>query len=91
MQDAVMRDQRARERVRDAVRELVGFVEGAERAREREVALVVFCSAGTHRSVAIAEVVALGVRREVRRRGCRDGVKVVVRHVHRVRGWDDPY
>ncbi|UPX09849.1 uncharacterized protein EKO05_0000530 [Ascochyta rabiei] len=94
VQDFVLRDEGARDAVRRAVEELVraACVDGSGGGTGgREVALAVCCTAGTHRSVAIAELVALGVRREVRRVGSKDGVKIVVRHVHRVRGVEDPY
>ncbi|KAH7363736.1 hypothetical protein BKA66DRAFT_470899 [Pyrenochaeta sp. MPI-SDFR-AT-0127] len=51
----------------------------------------VCCVAGTHRSVAIADLIALDVRSEVRRLGIKEGVRIVVRHVHRVKGVGDPF
>ena len=84
-----MRDRRAREEISHAVEELLLFVRGS--GTRREVSLAVCCTAGTHRSVAIAELIALGVRKEVRRMGSREGLKVVVRHIHRVKGVKDPY
>ncbi|KAF3033563.1 hypothetical protein E8E12_002838 [Didymella heteroderae] len=88
-QDAVLLDRGARREVEHAVGELMDFVVGNEKGRE--TAIAVCCTAGTHRSVAIAECIAKGVRREVRRMGEGAQVKVVVRHVHRVRGAEDPY
>jgi hypothetical protein len=90
VQDAVLEDSRAREEIGVAVEELFRFVDAGGNGN-REISMSVCCTAGTHRSVAIAELVALGVRREVRRLRCREGVKIVVRHVHRVRGPKDPY
>lgn len=89
LQEEVMRDRRAREEISHAVEELLLFVRGS--GTRREVSLAVCCTAGTHRSVAIAELIALGVRKEVRRMGSREGLKVVVRHIHRVKGVKDPY
>lgn len=86
-QDAVLQDQGARREIEHAVGELTNFVLG----RGRETAIAVCCTAGTHRSVAIAEAIAKGVRSEVRRMGEGAQVKVVVRHVHRVKGPKDPY
>jgi hypothetical protein len=86
-QDAVLRDRGARREVEDAVSELTSFVVG----KGRETAIAVCCTAGTHRSVALAERIAKGVRREVRRMGEGAQVKVVVRHIHRVKGPKDPY
>ncbi|KAJ4992552.1 hypothetical protein SVAN01_01935 [Stagonosporopsis vannaccii] len=87
VQDEVLRDVRVRQEVGHAVDELTQFV----RAGGRETGVAVYCTAGTHRSVAIAELIARGVSGEVRRLGSKEGVKVVVRHVHRVRGSRDPY
>ena len=56
-----------------------------------EVSLSVCCHSGTHRSVAIAERIAQCVKSEVGRRGCEEGVRVVCRHVHRVKGRRDPF
>lgn len=86
-QDAVLRDAGARREVGHAVDELMAFVRSGNGGRETSIA--VCCTAGTHRSVAIAECIARGVRERVRR-GTGE-VKVVVRHVHRVRGPKDPY
>jgi hypothetical protein len=86
-QDAVLQDGGARSEVEHAVGELSDFV----RTGGRETGIAVCCTAGTHRSVAIAECIAKGVRREVRRMGEGAQVKVVVRHVHRVKGLRDPY
>lgn len=89
VQDAVLGDAGARREVEHAVGELMRFVVvGREK---KETAMAVCCSAGTHRSVAVAECVAKGVRQEVRGMGEGARVKVVVRHVHRVRGRRDPY
>lgn len=87
VQREVLRDPRAQREIDCAVGGLMGFV--AQERRETGVA--VCCTAGTHRSVAIAELIARGVRRGVREMGSARGVKVVVRHVHRVRGVRDPY
>jgi len=86
-QDAVLQDRGACREVEHAVGELRNFVLG----KERETAIAVCCTAGTHRSVAIAECIAKGVRREVRRMGEGAQIKVVVRHIHRVKGPKDPY
>lgn len=83
----MLRDPRARQEIQNAVSDLVEF---AKHGRG-EVSMSACCTAGTHRSVAIAELIALGVRKEVRRMGSKEGLKVVVRHVHRVRGVKDPY
>jgi hypothetical protein len=93
IQDVVMQDRAARRAVKDAVQELLEFGrrEKRGRGREREVALSVCCLAGTHRSVAIGERIAQGVKNEVRRIGVQEGVVVVVRHVHRVKGRGDPF
>lgn len=69
----------------------VGAGAGVGRGGGREVAMSVCCEAGTHRSVAIAEMIAQGVKREVGKLGGGDGVRVVCRHVHRVRGEGDPF
>ena len=87
VQHKVLRDSGARREIDYAVDGLTKFV----RHGGRETGLAVCCTAGTHRSVAIAELIAQGVRDEVRRLGTGDGVKIVVRHVHRVRGPKDPY
>lgn len=50
----------------------------------REVALSVTCGAGTHRSVAVVEVIA----RELRAMG--KGVEIKVCHVHRLKMGKDP-
>jgi RNase adaptor protein for sRNA GlmZ degradation len=55
------------------------------------VSMSVCCTAGTHRSVAIGERIAQGVKGEVRRLAVKEGVKVVVRHVSRVKGRGDPF
>ena len=89
-----MQDRSARKAVRNAVSELVdfGMRERSKGAKGRnEVSMSVCCHAGTHRSVAIGERIAQGVKREVGRLGVQEGVKVVVRHVHRVKGQGDPF
>lgn len=86
-QDAVLQDRGARREIEHAVGELTNFILG----KGGETAIAVCCTAGTHRSVAIAEAIATGVRREVRGMGEGVQVKVVVRHVHRVKGPKDPY
>lgn len=89
LQEAVLQDAQARREVARAVDDVVGFV-CADRGAGGQVGVAVCCTAGTHRSVAVAELVARGVRGEVRR-GEGEGVKIVVRHVHRVMGALDPY
>lgn len=59
--------------------------------RGMEVSLSICCHSGTHRSVAIAERIAQCVKSEVGRKGCEQGVRVVCRHVHRVKGRRDPF
>ena len=86
IQAHVTKDVSARRVIDQAVRDLVDFAMRDGAGKGREVALSVGCTAGTHRSVGIGEVVGMRVREEVRRRGSVDGVKVVVRHVHRIRG-----
>ncbi|KAH5122845.1 hypothetical protein HBH71_036910 [Parastagonospora nodorum] len=87
IQDVVMQDGRARKAVADSVADLLRCGERGV----REVSMSVCCHAGTHRSVAIGERIAQGVKREVGRLGCVEGVKVVVRHVSRVKGRGDPF
>lgn len=82
-----MRDKQARKAVGDSVADLLRCGERGV----REVSISVCCHAGTHRSVAIGERIAQGVKREVGRLGCEEGVKVVVRHVSRVKGRGDPF
>lgn len=99
MQDTVSSDPMARQWIKQAVRILLDF--GArERERNmsrsrnqlrREVAMSVCCESGTHRSVAVAERIAQGVKDEVGRSGQREGVKIVCRHVHRAKGPGDPF
>lgn len=94
IQRHVLRDRCARDAVRQAVADLLDF--GARQRLKRgrggrEVAMSVCCTAGTHRSVAIADVIALEVRSEVGRLGIEEGVKVVVRHAHRVKGVGDAF
>ncbi|KAF1930364.1 uncharacterized protein M421DRAFT_3439 [Didymella exigua CBS 183.55] len=91
-QDAVLRDRGARREIEHAVHELMGFVQDSSCiGGGRETAIAVCCTAGTHRSVAIAECVARGVRQRVRRAGEGVQCKVVVRHVHRIKGIKDPF
>ncbi|KAF1848272.1 uncharacterized protein K460DRAFT_403564 [Cucurbitaria berberidis CBS 394.84] len=106
IQSHVLHDPRARKAIRNGMRDLLEFgkVErqkgsvgqqrrgggGGERGM-MEVAMSVCCHAGTHRSVAIADLIALEVRNEVGRLEAPEGVRVVVRHVHRVRGKMDPF
>ena len=87
VQDEVLRDDGARKEIDHAVDELMRFVKHGG----RETGIAICCTVGTHRSVAIAELIALGVRKGVRRLGSSEGVKVVVRHVHRIKGPKDPY
>ncbi|KAG9190149.1 hypothetical protein G6011_08237 [Alternaria panax] len=94
IQDIVMEDGEARRAAARAVRELLRF--GGEERRGRggrsvEVSMSVCCHSGTHRSVAIAERIAQVVKSEVGRMGCEEGVRVVCRHVHRVKGRKDPF
>ena len=88
-----MQDRAARRAVKNAIEDLLEFGrrEKRGRGREREVALSVCCHAGTNRSVAIGERIAQGVKNEVRRMGVQEGVVVVVRHVHRIKGKGDPF
>lgn len=87
-----MRDRSARKAVKHAVCELLAFGARESRARgNKEVSMSVCCVAGTHRSVAIGERIAQGVKGEVGRLGVPEGVKVVVRHVHRIKGRGDPF
>jgi hypothetical protein len=94
VQECVMLDSRARHGTRRAVDEVMEFVEQRRRkgATEAvEVAVSVGCTAGTHRSVAIAEGIAASILGQVRRAEWDEGVKVVVRHVHRIRGPRDAF
>jgi hypothetical protein len=103
IQDVVMQDSEARRAARRAVDGVLAFGEEerdrmgergrgkASQGRAVEVSLSVCCHSGTHRSVAIAERIAQCVKSEVGRRGCADGVRVVCRHVHRVKGRRDPF
>ncbi|KAH8699410.1 hypothetical protein GQ44DRAFT_733205 [Phaeosphaeriaceae sp. PMI808] len=98
IQDVVMQDRAARKAVHDAIYELIAFGarEGRkkwdEKARARkEVSMSVCCTAGTHRSVAIGERIAQGIKAEVRRLGVEEGVMIVVRHAHRLKRRDDPF
>ncbi|KAH7080688.1 hypothetical protein FB567DRAFT_551495 [Paraphoma chrysanthemicola] len=94
IQAVMLNDRAAYKAIKTAMRELLDF--GArERAKgpggKMEVCMTVCCIAGTHRSVAIGELVAQGVKREVGRLGTREGVRVVVRHVHRMKRRGDPF
>jgi hypothetical protein len=87
IQDIVLQDRKARHAVKHSVSELLRYGESGM----REVSMSVCCHAGTHRSVAIGERIAQGVKAEVGRLGCVEGVKVVVRHVSRIKGKGDPF
>jgi hypothetical protein len=94
VQECVMLNPRAREHTRRAVQEVMGFVEQRRRKGAMgavEVAVSVGCTAGTHRSVAIAEGIAAGILGQVRDAEWDEGIKVVVRHVHRIRGPRDAF
>lgn len=93
VQDIVMQDRRARHAVKHAVQELIAFglKERQKVGGKREVSMSVCCHIGTHRSVAIGERIAQGVKAEVGRLGLEEGVRVVVRHVHRIKGAGDPF
>lgn len=96
VQDIVLRDRAAAKAVKSAVQELVElwFCQQREgKEGRREVAMSVCCHAGTHRSVAVAERIAQGVKGEVGRlsAGRGEGARIVCRHVHRVRGRGDPF
>lgn len=100
IQDIVLQDRHARSAVKHAIFALLDFGE-RQRVHERqgmnaasalrEVSMSVCCHAGTHRSVAIGERIAQGVKSEVARLGCGEGVRIVVRHVSRVKGRGDPF
>ncbi|KAF2819544.1 hypothetical protein CC86DRAFT_412851 [Ophiobolus disseminans] len=93
VQDIVMQDPAARKAVNNAVAELLAFglSERSKAGGRKEVSMSVCCHMGTHRSVAIGERIAQGVKAEVGRLEVREGVKVVVRHVHRIKGRGDPF
>ncbi|KAH7410384.1 hypothetical protein DE146DRAFT_733152 [Phaeosphaeria sp. MPI-PUGE-AT-0046c] len=93
LQDAVMSSPVARKLVHEAVRDLLNASSGGgnARGRMREVSMSVCCHLGTHRSVSVAERIAQGVKAEVGKRGCGEGVRVVVRHVSRIKGVGDPF
>jgi RNase adaptor protein for sRNA GlmZ degradation len=100
IQDAVLRDSKVRGVVRGAIHDLLSFIypqttsrSHANKTRKgpKEVCMSICCHAGTHRSVAIGERIAQGVKEEVGLRGDGRGVKVVVRHVSRVKGVGDPF
>lgn len=84
IQDIVLSHPPARRAVQIAIKRLLD--EG--RRGVRECCMSVCCHAGTHRSVAVGERIAQGVKREVGRGvgGWDGGVRVVVRHLCRVRG-----
>ena len=87
MQDQILEDSVACGTINRVVDDLVDFVQDGG----RETCVAVYCKAGTHRSVALAELIAQGVRQEIRDMKSDEGVKIVVRHVHRVKGPKDPY
>jgi len=93
VQDIVMQDRGARKAVKNAVQELLNFGlhERQKAGGKREVSMSVCCHMGTHRSVALGERIAQGVKSEVGRAGVEEGVRVVVRHVHRIKGRGDPF
>jgi hypothetical protein len=94
VQECVMLDPRAREHTRRAVQDVMECVEQRRRkgaVGAIEVAVSVGCTAGTHRSVAMAEGVAAGILGQVRNAEWDEGIKVVVRHVHRIRGPRDAF
>lgn len=85
-----MRDPPARKAVTDAIHNILAHgrremrrEKQGRRPANRDVALSVCCMHGTHRSVGIAERIAQGLM------GMKLGVRVVVRHVHRVKGVKD--
>lgn len=87
VQDQLLEDSRACKVIDRAVYDLVESIKD----NTREACVAICCKAGTHRSVALAELIALGVRKEIRNMRSGEGVKIVVRHVHRVKGPSDPY
>ncbi|KAH9869201.1 hypothetical protein IAQ61_006406, partial [Plenodomus lingam] len=104
VQDIVLKDPRATKAVRRAVRDVLQFFyigdgngkgnggDGNGNSNKEtglELALSVCCVFGTHRSVAVAEKIAQGVRGKVGKSGGR--IRVVCRHVCRVRGVEDPF
>lgn len=101
MQDIVSSNPTARQWIKQAVGILLDFGarerekpshrRGDKDTGRREVAMSVCCESGTHRSVAIAERIAQGVKDEVGRLGNEEGVKIVCRHVHRAKGPGDPF
>jgi hypothetical protein len=87
IQDIVLSDRHARNAVKHAISDLLA----CGQTGIREVCMSVCCHAGTHRSVAIGERIAQGVKAEVAKlEGCGEGVRIVVRHVSRVKGRGDP-
>ncbi|KAF1979811.1 hypothetical protein BU23DRAFT_637141 [Bimuria novae-zelandiae CBS 107.79] len=86
VQEYVMRDIRARNAVSDAIENILAYgrrqlkKEHEGKRPVRDVAISVCCMQGTHRSVSIAEKIGQGLM------GMRLGVRVIVRHMHRVRG-----
>jgi RNase adaptor protein for sRNA GlmZ degradation len=102
IQDAVLRDSKVRGVVRGAIHDLLSYIypQTTSNARShadkrskvpKEVCMSICCHTGTHRSVAIGERIAQGVKEEVGLRGDGRGVKVVVRHISRVKGVGDPF
>ena len=87
MQDQILEDSVACGTINRVVDDLVDFVQDGG----RETCVAIYCKAGTHRSVALAELIAQGVKQEIRDLKSEEGVKIVVRHVHRVKGPKDPY
>jgi hypothetical protein len=87
IQDIVLQDRHARIAVKHAINQLLA----CGQTGIREVSMSVCCHAGTHRSVAIGERIAQGMKSEVARLGCGEGVRIVVRHVSRVKGRGDPF
>jgi hypothetical protein len=87
MQDQILEDSTACGTINRVVDDLVDFIQDGG----RETCVAIYCKAGTHRSVALAELIAQGVRQEIRDMKSEEGVKIVVRHVHRAKGPKDPY
>lgn len=87
VQDEMLKDAEALQEIDRVVDDLTVFLDTGG----HETCVAVCCTAGTHRSVAMAELIALGVRQEARRSKSGGGVKVVVRHVHRTKGRKDPF
>ncbi|PVH95626.1 hypothetical protein DM02DRAFT_731731 [Periconia macrospinosa] len=102
VQNYVMQDPQASLAVKTAVMDIIAHInrkwdlDGSVSTRkvgeegERDVAVGVCCTFGTHRSVGVAERIARGVEQWVGE--CAPGsVRVRVVHVHRVKGGRDPY